>query len=161
MGTQSHYPVSLPSFSEEILSRLLSNGSLSGGPFPLPNDSPSCATSHMRDSEIVRKKQKNVCAQGESSRHDTTVSTLPDNVLLEIFDLERERYSDLYVVWDWHILAHVCQRWRQIIFDSPNSLNLRIFCTYGTPVRKDLWYLASPSYRYILCESHLLDGRPA
>ncbi|KAH9963476.1 hypothetical protein BGW80DRAFT_1351168, partial [Lactifluus volemus] len=36
--------------------------------------------------------------------------------------------------WEWHRLAHVCRRWRHIIFDSPRSLNLQLFCTYGTPV---------------------------
>ncbi|KAH9968533.1 hypothetical protein BGW80DRAFT_1338084, partial [Lactifluus volemus] len=36
--------------------------------------------------------------------------------------------------WKWQRLAHVCRRWRHIIFDSPRSLNLQLFCTYGTPV---------------------------
>ena len=41
----------------------------------------------------------------------------------------------------WFKLAHVCQTWRQIIFASPRSLCLRLHCTYGTPVVKnlDLW----------------------
>jgi hypothetical protein len=44
-------------------------------------------------------------------------------------------------IWDWRILVHVCQRWRQVVFGSPLRLNLRILCTYGTPVRKhlDIW----------------------
>ena len=41
-------------------------------------------------------------------------------------------------IWNWHILVHVCRRWRQLIFDSPRRLTLRILCTYGTPVRKSL-----------------------
>ena len=36
------------------------------------------------------------------------------------------------------MLVHVCRKWRQIIFDSPHRLNLRILCTYRTPVRKNL-----------------------
>ena len=32
----------------------------------------------------------------------------------------------------------MCQRWRQIIFSSPLGLNLRLYCTYGTPVSKSL-----------------------
>ncbi|KAH9968522.1 hypothetical protein BGW80DRAFT_1337992, partial [Lactifluus volemus] len=36
--------------------------------------------------------------------------------------------------WKWHRLVHVCRRWRHIIFDSPRSLDLQLFCTYGTPV---------------------------
>ena len=38
----------------------------------------------------------------------------------------------------WPILVSVCQQWRQIIFSSPLSLNLRLYCTYGTPVLKSL-----------------------
>ena len=68
---------------------------------------------------------------------------LPDNVLLEIFDLcqwnhIRGGIFHTDVVWEWHILVHVCQRWRHITFASPLRLNLRISCTYGTPVRKSL-----------------------
>ena len=64
---------------------------------------------------------------------------LTDNVLLEIFDFYRENYD--YPpprVWKWHVLVHVCQTWRQIIFASPHRLNLQILCTNGTPVRKHL-----------------------
>jgi hypothetical protein len=32
----------------------------------------------------------------------------------------------------------VCQRWRQIVFTSPIGLDLRLYCTYGTPVLKSL-----------------------
>ena len=44
-------------------------------------------------------------------------------------------------VWKWHLLVHVCQRWRQIVLDSPHRLNLQILCTYRTPVREnlDIW----------------------
>jgi hypothetical protein len=38
----------------------------------------------------------------------------------------------------WPILTWVCPRWRQIIFTSPLGLNLRLYCTYGTPVLKSL-----------------------
>jgi hypothetical protein len=46
------------------------------------------------------------------------------------------------------MLASVCQRWRQIIFTSPLGLNLRLYCTYGTPVLKtlDCW----PAFPIIL-----------
>ena len=44
-------------------------------------------------------------------------------------------------IWKWHILGHVCQRWRQIVLASPHRLNLRILCRRGTPVRKllNIW----------------------
>ena len=69
-----------------------------------------------------------------------TISVLPDNVLLEIFDLCDHNYT-YHNVWEWHLLVHVCQRWRQIVYSSPHRLNLKILCTPRTPVRKnlDIW----------------------
>jgi hypothetical protein len=72
-----------------------------------------------------------------------TIEMLVDDVLLEIFDFCR----DMHYIWRnwplcsggfWHILVHVCRRWRKIIFDSPRRLNLRLRCTYGSPARKHL-----------------------
>ena len=58
---------------------------------------------------------------------------------LEIFDFYRKDHDYIrHLVWKWHIPAHVCQRWRQVVFASPHRLNLQILCTYGTPVRKNL-----------------------
>ena len=34
----------------------------------------------------------------------------------------------------WYNLAHVCQRWRNIIFRSASYLGVSLVCTYGTPV---------------------------
>jgi hypothetical protein len=34
----------------------------------------------------------------------------------------------------WYRLAHVCQRWRDLILGSASYLGLCLFCTYGTPV---------------------------
>src|SRR6266404_475300 len=74
--------------------------------------------------------------------YETTISSIPDNVLLEIFNFcrsDRELHKFPFnTLWDWHRLAHVCQRWRRIIFSSPRSLDLQLFCTHGTPVRKNL-----------------------
>ena len=88
---------------------------------------------------------------------------LVDDVLLEIFDYCR----NLLYFWRdwppcygglWHILVHVCRRWRQIIFDSPRRLNLQLLCTYGTPVRKNLgiW----PAFPINLQLGSLTDLRP-
>jgi hypothetical protein len=41
-------------------------------------------------------------------------------------------------LWDWYRLVHVCRRWRYIIFNASRSLELRLFCTYGTHVKKSL-----------------------
>ena len=43
----------------------------------------------------------------------------------------------------WPTLVWVCQRWRQIIFASPLGLNLRLHCTYRTPVLKCLCHWPS------------------
>ena len=67
---------------------------------------------------------------------------LPNEILLEIFDFHRlatlDNSSDL---WKWHRLAHVCRRWRNLIFGSPRRLDLRLVYTFNSPPRKslDLW----------------------
>ncbi|KAH9014633.1 hypothetical protein EDB84DRAFT_818340 [Lactarius hengduanensis] len=141
MGTHSHYQVFLPSFGEPFLSISFPNGDS----FYIPSDSSPAtpgAASHIRKTgQGRRKKQKNIRAQGKNYGPGTMIDMLPDDVLLEIFDLCQERYSFLDAierVWGWHFFVHVCRRWRQIIFESPHRLNLRIFCTQGTPVRKNL-----------------------
>ena len=41
----------------------------------------------------------------------------------------------------WIRLAHVCRRWRSVIFQAPRRLNLRLICTDTTPAREtlDIW----------------------
>ena len=41
----------------------------------------------------------------------------------------------------WRILAHVCRKWRHVIFGSPHRLDLRLVCSDRTPLRQmlDLW----------------------
>ena len=72
----------------------------------------------------------------------TTINMLPDNVLLEIFDFcqieSSSRMISLRPASDWLRLVHVCQRWRHIVLVSPRRLDLTLFCTFGTPVRKNL-----------------------
>ena len=80
-----------------------------------------------------------------------TVSALPDNVLLEIFDFYLHksqwwrsvavaggrrvpRHEDL-----WHTLVHVCRGWRSVVFASPRRLNIQLFCTGKRPVKKNIW----------------------
>ncbi|KAH9051332.1 hypothetical protein EDB83DRAFT_1303911 [Lactarius deliciosus] len=90
--------------------------------------------------QIYCEKRVNVRAQGGSHGHTTTINILPDDVLLEIFDSYRKNQNPItwYPVWEWHILAHVCRRWRHVIFGSPWRLDLELLCTNGTPVRKTL-----------------------
>ena len=63
---------------------------------------------------------------------------LPDVALLEIFHF----YVDAGErIWAWYTLVHVCQKWRNLVFWSPQRLNLRLYCTDSTPVREtiDAW----------------------
>jgi F-box-like len=72
-----------------------------------------------------------------------TICSLPDNVLLDIFEfcLVPDIMDSWYRQVPWSKLVHVCQRWRYIVFASPLRLNLRLRCTEITPVRKtlDVW----------------------
>ncbi|KAH9010371.1 hypothetical protein EDB83DRAFT_427717 [Lactarius deliciosus] len=63
------------------------------------------------------------------------IEVLSDDILLDIF---RRCLGPTPQIWP--TLACVCQRWRQIVFASPLGLNLRLYCTYGTPVLKNLDY---------------------
>ena len=68
----------------------------------------------------------------------------PDDVLLGIFDfymtMDRPR-GYKRTTEAWQTLAHVCRRWRYLVFGSPRRLNLRLHCTPQTPVRDtlDVW----------------------
>jgi hypothetical protein len=63
------------------------------------------------------------------------IEMLSDDVLLNIFHHFLHASPQF-----WHMLTHVCQKWRHIIFESPLGLRLRLHCTYGTPVLKTLGY---------------------
>ncbi|KAH9066124.1 hypothetical protein EDB83DRAFT_2598454 [Lactarius deliciosus] len=65
-----------------------------------------------------------------------TIGMLSGDILLDIF-----RHCLGTTPQIWPTLAHVCKRWRQIVLASPLGLNLRLYCTYGTPVSKtmDCW----------------------
>ncbi|KAI9452424.1 hypothetical protein BJY52DRAFT_1214594, partial [Lactarius psammicola] len=133
MDAQNHCPVCLRSFAEP----LPSIGSPSVRPLLLPSTSNplSCATSHIgKITRGHRKKRRNIHSQCKCVRHSTTIGVLPGNVLLEIFGFCRNNHDHTRrPVWKWHLLAHVCRMWRQIVFASPRRLNLQILCTPGTP----------------------------
>jgi hypothetical protein len=65
-----------------------------------------------------------------------TINILPDDVLLLVFHFDRviylENYHRLDPSWKWHRLVHVCQRWRSVVFASPNFLDLGLVCHPGT-----------------------------
>jgi hypothetical protein len=72
--------------------------------------------------------------------HSPTIDALPDNVLLDVFDFDRLSPSgrSWERPWQWLRLVHVCQSWRRLIFSSPRRLELRLFCSNGTPVKEIL-----------------------
>ena len=83
------------------------------------------------------------------------IETLPDDVLIDIFDSCLDNEEDIFPLDDWgneegneenkrnsydawYTLAHVCQRWRYVVFASPHRLNLRLHCSRRR-VRELLW----------------------
>ena len=86
-----------------------------------------------------------------NSPYTTSIHIIDDYSLLNIFYLYRpfllceEGFVDIRfwggVQWQgpegecwWYRLAHVCQRWRNLILGSASYLGLCLVCTYGTPV---------------------------
>jgi hypothetical protein len=70
-----------------------------------------------------------------------TIDILPDDVLLEIFDLLVVEFNGFEAENWWRTLVHVCRKWRNVIFGSPHRLDLRLVCSDRTPVREmlDVW----------------------
>jgi hypothetical protein len=64
-----------------------------------------------------------------------TISALPDDVVLEIFDF---CLVGSYGEDTWQTLVHVCKQWRCIVFASPQRLQLQLLCTNKRPVQKSL-----------------------
>jgi len=68
-----------------------------------------------------------------------TINVLPDDALLEIFDIYvNDEYAPMT---QWHTPIHVCRRWRSIVFASPHRLNLRLVYNGRNPLKEilDIW----------------------
>ena len=84
-----------------------------------------------------------------------TVDALPDNVLLEIFELDlgKDSVDGFDYGHDhnrWQTLVHVCRRWRYIVFASPRRLELAIeFRESANSRALDIWP-ALPILIYVL-----------
>ncbi|KAH9971261.1 hypothetical protein BGW80DRAFT_1460770 [Lactifluus volemus] len=98
------------------------------------------------NNDIVARQQKKLLIQPEPSQlfQRVTIGSLPDNVLLDIFDFYQAIFKKELVTeysWNWETLVHVCRRWRYIIFESPIRLNLELICTENSPVKGllDVW----------------------
>ena len=77
-----------------------------------------------------------------------TIDTLPDNVLLEIFEFylgqdNPDRVGYYGQSYDgWQTLVHVCHRWRCVVFASPRRLDLKLYCTRNRLFKSktlDIW----------------------
>ncbi|KAH9062292.1 hypothetical protein EDB87DRAFT_335422 [Lactarius vividus] len=76
---------------------------------------------------------------------------LPEDVLLEIFDIYRQlhelqpNYEKVRSSRDgWFKLAHVCLHWRRVVLLSPSPLHLHLlFTPYGSSRESMLRYLPS------------------
>jgi hypothetical protein len=66
---------------------------------------------------------------------------LPDDVLLEMFNFYLGEDPGIDELEEWHILVHVCRKWRVVVFESPRRLNLQLHCGTRNPVRQmlDAW----------------------
>ncbi|KAI0265601.1 hypothetical protein BC834DRAFT_877705 [Gloeopeniophorella convolvens] len=82
-----------------------------------------------------------------------TIESLPDDVLLDIFDSYRlDMIADTHSfgLYQWYqvVPAHVCQRWRRIIIASPKRLRLQICCSWDFPAAEVLRY--SPPFPIVV-----------
>ena len=79
------------------------------------------------------------------------IHILNDDSLLNIFyhcqpvPLDKDETDDGGALWMepdrerwWYKLAHVCRRWRFLVFASASHLGICLVCTYGTPVEEML-----------------------
>jgi hypothetical protein len=66
-------------------------------------------------------------------RRQAIIEKISDKVLLNIFCYFLDASPR-----HWPTLTHICRKWRRIVFASQQALQLRLFCTHGTPVPKTL-----------------------
>ena len=86
---------------------------------------------------------------GNNRPQTTPIHILDDDSLLHVFYLYRPfllgededddaRLAGGDLSWVrghwWYVLAHVCQRWRNVILGSASYLGVSLVCTHGTPV---------------------------
>lgn len=73
---------------------------------------------------------------GHQRSANVSITNLPGDLLLEIFDSYRQNFQHDYYyerAWNskrgWFKLAHVCQEWRLVVLTSPSRLHLRLLLT--------------------------------
>ncbi|KAF8489539.1 hypothetical protein F5888DRAFT_1161275 [Russula emetica] len=110
-------------------------------------------TSRLRSTERIGRGT--ICGMFQRQSPHIWIHILDDDSLLNIFCLyrpfflgeDRNDYERLHggrAPWVqgrwWYRLAHVCQRWRNLILGSASYLRLSLVCTNGTPVGNMLAY---------------------
>ncbi|KAI9456586.1 hypothetical protein F5148DRAFT_1377923 [Russula earlei] len=85
-------------------------------------------------SPTIGGPSKALCKGQDRARcpDSVTIKTLPDDVLLGIFYFFVKDWST--TASGWQTLAHVCQRWRDIVLASPRRLNLRLVYKGNRPI---------------------------
>ena len=60
----------------------------------------------------------------------------------------------------WQLLAHVCRRWRTVVFGSPLRLKLRLICRTETPARDtlDIWPAIPLLIQGSICHTEDVDN---
>jgi hypothetical protein len=86
------------------------------------------------------------------------IDMLPDDVLLDIFDFYLDEARPTFGGFEaWFTLAHVCWRWRNVVFASPHRLGLQLVCTARSPVKEKLDIL--PAFPIVISQYALgLEG---
>ena len=84
---------------------------------------------------------------------ETHIHNLDDDSLLQIFSYYRLEEEDNWNLrLKWRKLAHVCQRWRHLVFDSSSLLDMSLRLTNKSPSIDTLCHL--PSLPLVIDYSH-------
>ncbi len=112
-------------------------------------------------STTLRTPQSTVSELHGEKLRKTAIEMLPEEILLEIFDLYRldAVKQSGGRLWKWYCLAHVCKKWRRVISTSPRRLDLQILCEYGALVESilDAWPTLPFVVRYNSSKSRSLS----
>ncbi|KAI0260117.1 hypothetical protein BC834DRAFT_564725 [Gloeopeniophorella convolvens] len=153
----AHYPSDHPSSFPKDFIQLKDVKALGerptppGGPIPSRLEQP-VAREHTRSPTLLVPEPtlpSRSLAEEVRERSRTTADSLPEDVLVELFDLYREEpFSRRRDNWDWHKIAHVCRKWREVVLASALRLDLQLYCTYRIPVDKMLSH--SPAFPIVI-----------
>ncbi|KAI0275762.1 hypothetical protein BGY98DRAFT_38765 [Russula aff. rugulosa BPL654] len=103
----------------------------------------------LQSTERFGQDAKSGKSQRQSSPYNAAIDILDDDSLLNIFHLYRPfllgeddndeaRLFGGFERWErghwWYKLAHVCQRWRNLMLGSASYLGLYLVCTKGSPI---------------------------